>query len=137
MRDLAIDTAVKGDNGRYVAELVPDWSAWGPVGGFVAAILARAALAHGSLPRVASLSCHFLSVGQFAPVDVEVTTLRRSKRAESVRCSMHQDGTAIAEGLIWLTDDHLDGLRHDAATMPDVPAPDELRSFAELDPDPD
>ncbi|MFI0367876.1 thioesterase family protein [Actinomadura sp. 1N219] len=137
MRDLAVDAAVTGGDGRYAAELVSDWSAWGPVGGYVAAILARAALAHGSLPRVASLSCHFLSVGRFAPVDVEVTTLRRSKRAESVRCSMSQDGTAVAEGLIWLASDHLDGLRHDAATMPDVPAPEELRSFAELNPDPD
>lgn len=132
-----VDTAVTGENGRYAAELMPEWSAWGPNGGYVAAILARAALAHGSQPRVASLSCHFLSVGRFAPIELDVTTLRRSKRAESLRCSMTQEGTPVAEALIWLTAEKLDGLQHDAATMPDVPGPDELRSFADLSPDPD
>lgn len=135
MRDLAVDTAVEGGGGRYAAELRREWAAWGPNGGFVAAILARAALAHGSLPRVASLSCHFLSVGRFGPVELDVTGLRRAKRAESVRCTMRQDGRPIAEALIWLTADGLDGIRHDTARMPDVPDPDELRSFAELAPD--
>lgn len=137
MRDLAVDTAVTGADGRYAAELRSEWGAWGPNGGYVAAVLARAALAHGSLPRVASVSCHFLSVGRFGPVEVEATALRRAKRAESVRCSMGQDGTPVAEALVWLTADGLDGLRHDAARMPDVPEPERLRSFAELNPDPD
>lgn len=118
-----------GRNGHYTAELAAEWAAWGPVGGYVAAILSRAALAHGSFPRVASLTCHFLSVGKFAPVALEVTTLRRAKRAESVRVTMSQDGRPIAEALVWLVADGLDGLVHDVARMPDVPAPGDLPSL--------
>ncbi|SEG73011.1 Acyl-CoA thioesterase [Thermomonospora echinospora] len=137
MGDLAVDAAVTGGDGRYTAELSPEWDAWGPNGGYLAAILVQAARAHSPLSRVASVSCHFVSVGRFAPVELEVVGLRRSKRAESVRCSMRQDGKPIAEALIWLTADHLDGLRHDAATMPEVPGPEQLRSFAELTSDSD
>ncbi|MFD0852883.1 acyl-CoA thioesterase domain-containing protein, partial [Actinomadura adrarensis] len=91
MRDLAVDAAVSGGAGRYRAKLCPEWSAWGPVGGYLAAILLNAAKAHGSFPRAASLSCHFLSVGRFADVEVETETLRRTRRAESVRARMTQD----------------------------------------------
>ncbi|MFC6882415.1 MULTISPECIES: thioesterase family protein [Actinomadura] len=132
MGDLAVDTAVIGDEGRYAARLSPDWEAWGPNGGYIAAVLLRAAVAHGSFHRVASIACHFLSVGRFAPVDLNVTTLRRTKRAESVRVVMSQEGRPIAEGLVWLVADHLPGLEHDVARMPEVPPPDQLPSFAEL-----
>jgi acyl-CoA thioesterase len=136
--DLAIDAAVRGGDGRYTAELSPEWGAWGPNGGFVAAVLLRAALAHGDLPRVASMTCHFLSVGAFAPVEVEATTLRRARRAQSVRVAMRQDGRAIAEALVWLVADGLDGLAHDVARLDGVPDPEGLPSWEELladDPD--
>ena len=42
-------------------------------------------------------------------------TLRRSKRAESVRVAMNQDGLPVAEALVWLVTDDLDGLTHDVA----------------------
>ncbi|MFD0851373.1 hypothetical protein ACFQ07_04045, partial [Actinomadura adrarensis] len=38
----------------------------------------------------------------------------------------------MAEALVWLVADELDGLRHDIARMPDVPDPDRLKSFEEL-----
>ncbi|MGI5164204.1 acyl-CoA thioesterase domain-containing protein [Spirillospora sp. CA-253888] len=88
MRDLSADTAVSGENGRYTAELSSAWSAWGPNGGYVTAPLVRTEPAHGSLPRVASVSCHFAAVGKFAPVEVEPTSPRRSKQAESVQCTI-------------------------------------------------
>jgi acyl-CoA thioesterase len=132
MGDLAVDAAVSGGDGRYHAKLSPEWAAWGPNGGYVAAILLNAAKAHGGFPRAASISCHFLSVGGFADVQVETETLRRTRRAESVRARMVQDGSLVAEALVWLVADELDGLRHDAARMPDVPDPDTLRTFEEL-----
>ncbi len=39
MGDLAIDAAVTGGNGSYKAELSPEWAAWGPNGGYIAANL--------------------------------------------------------------------------------------------------
>ena len=135
MGDLAIDAAVAGGDGSYTAKLSPEWAAWGPVGGYLAAILARAAQAHSDHTRVASLTCHFLSVGRFDAVELEVATLRRARRAESVRVVMRQDDKPIAEGLVWLVADDLAGLAHDAARMPAVPGPEALRSWTELQPD--
>ena len=135
MGDLAVDAAVAGADGLYTATLSPEWEVWGPNGGYVAAVLLRAALAHSGFPRAASMTCHFLSVGRFAPVDLTVRTLRRSTRAESVRVTMIQEGSLVAEALVWLVADGLDGLAHDVAAMPDVPPPEELRPFTDYIPD--
>jgi acyl-CoA thioesterase len=135
MGDLATDAAVVGADGLYTAVLSDEWAAWGPNGGYVAAVLLRAARAHSDFPRAASMTCHFLSVARFAPVEVTAVTLRRSKRAESVRVTMNQDGLPVAEALVWLVAGELDGLTHDVAVMPDVPLPEELRSITELLPD--
>lgn len=135
MGDLGIDSAVTGRDGRYSAELSPEWGAWGPNGGYLAAIALRAAHAHGSLPRVASLTCHFLSVARFERVELAARALRTGRRAESIGVSMSQQGRPVLEALAWLAADSLDGLAHDAARMPEVPGPGELRSFEELVPE--
>jgi len=130
--DFAIDTAVEGSDGRFSAQLSRDWEIWGPNGGYVAAIALRAAGAATHLRRPASFACHFLSVGEFDRVDLTVTTLRASKRAASLRVAMTQGARAILEALVWVVDDGLHGLAHDEARMPEVPAPDTLRSIEEL-----
>ncbi|MHB8329738.1 MAG: thioesterase family protein [Acidimicrobiales bacterium] len=134
MGDLAQDTAVEGDGGSYCASLSADWEIWGPNGGYLAALALRAAGAHSGLPRPATLACHFLQVAAFAEVTLEVTTLRRSRRAESVRVSMAQEGRPVLEALVWAVDDDLDGPVHDAAPPPTVPGPDGLASADELRP---
>ena len=53
-----------------------DWEIWGPCGGYVAAIALRAAGAESPFARPASFFCHYLSVADFAPVDLVVTPLR-------------------------------------------------------------
>lgn len=130
--DFAIDTAVEGRDGRFVAQLSRDWEIWGPNGGYVAAVALRAAGAATHLRRPASFACHFVSVAEFEPVDLVVTTLRTSKRAASLRVSMTQRDRAILEALVWVVDDALQGLAHDEARMPEVPSPDGLRSIDEL-----
>jgi acyl-CoA thioesterase II len=130
--DFAIDTAVEGGDGHYVARLSRDWEIWGPNGGYVAAIALRAAGAATTLRRPASFVCHFLSVAEFEPVELTVTTLRATKRAASLRVSMTQHGRAILEGLAWVVEDRLTGLVHDDVQMPDVPTPERLKSIDEL-----
>ncbi|MFC4909125.1 thioesterase family protein [Actinomadura gamaensis] len=133
MGDLAIDAAVRGADGHYTAELSPEWSAWGPNGGYVAAVLARTALTHGELPRIASLSCQFLKSGRFAPVELTAVTTRSARRAEAVRVTMAQDGVPLAEALAWLVADGQPGMRHDDARLPDdIPDPEGQPTFAEL-----
>jgi len=91
MGDLAADTAVEGSDGRYQAALSRDWEIWGPNGGYIAAVALRAAGAYSRFDRPITLVGHFLGVADFdAPVDLDVTTLREAKRAQSVRVSMTQ-----------------------------------------------
>lgn len=132
MGDLAVDTAVSGDHGTYDARLSPDWEIWGPNGGYLAAVALRATGAHSSHPRPASLLCHFLAVASFDAVTVEVETLRRSRRTESMRVSMRQGERRVLEGLVWAVDDDLDGMDHHHAPAPDAPPPDTIVPADEL-----
>jgi acyl-CoA thioesterase II len=133
MGDFAAETAVEARDGRWRATLSRDWEIWGPNGGYVAAIALRAAGAATALRRPASFAGHFLSVAEFDAVDLEVTTLRAAKRAASLRVSMSQKGRPIFEAIVWVVGEG-EGLQHDDAVMPAVPAPSELRSIEELVP---
>src|ERR1700690_1666192 len=118
MGDLGIDTAVAGGDGRYTARMSRDWEIWGPNGGYVASIALRAAGAFSRFDRPATLVGHFLGVAEFdAPVDLEVTTLREAKRAQSMRVSMTQSGNPIFDAMIWSVGD-VAGLEHDVTEMP-------------------
>src|SRR5205807_2351883 len=75
---------------------------WGPNGGYVASVALRAAAAHAAFDPPATFSCHSLSVARFDAVNLDVRTLRRTKRAESVAVSMTQDGTPVLEAIAWI-----------------------------------
>jgi acyl-CoA thioesterase len=130
MGDLGIDTAVSGRDGRYTAQLTRDWEIWGPNGGYIGAIALRAAGAHSRFDRPVTLVGHFLGVAAFEPVDIEVTTLREAKRAESIRVSMTQHGQPIFDAMVWAVGE-VGGFEHDVTEMPDVPEPLSLPSNAE------
>jgi len=131
--DLIADTTVtrEGD-GRYAARLSPDWAVWGPNGGYLAALALRAALAESRFARPASFHCHFLAVGDFAPVALEVAHLGGGKRAESLRVDLRQGDRLLLAASVWTVDAGLSGYAHDAGRAPAVPAPDALRSYASL-----
>ena len=132
MGDLAVDTAVEGEDGKYRAELSRDWEIWGPNGGYLAAIALRAAGAYTPLRRPATFACHYLGVAEFEQVDLVVEPMRESKRAASLRVSMRQHDRLILEALVWVVGE-LDGLQHDAAPMPGgVARPEGLRPLREL-----
>ena len=135
MADFLADTRVEvadAGAGRYDAALSPEWAVWGPNGGYVSAIALRAAMAHSRLPCPASFQCHFLAVGEFAPVEVRVTSLGGGKRAESLRSEVVQGDRVLLSAVVWMVDDGLQGYEHDFGTPPDIPAPAALKSFAEL-----
>lgn len=133
MGDFAEDTAVFGGDGRYKARLSADWEIWGPQGGYIATVALRAAGQHSRFQRPATFYCHYLSVAEFDAVDIEAETLRASKRVESVRVSVRQSDRPIMEAVVWLVDE-LTGVDHLDATMPKVPDPGGLRSWAEIFP---
>lgn len=131
MGDLAKDTHVEGGDGRYTATFDDDWNIWGPCGGYVAAVAMRAVGAHTGLKRPASFSCHFLGVGAFREVSIDVRTLRATKRAESVAVTMSQDDRPICEAVAWVIGD-VEGITHEHAQAPDVPKHTELKPIEEL-----
>lgn len=132
MADLAGYTAVeKLAEGEYRGFLSSDWAIWGPNGGFVAAVALRAAGAHTQFPRPASIAGHFLSVADFGPVDITVTTVRTTRRVESLRVMVSQNAKPVFTALVWALDT-LSGIQHEATPMPDVPEPDGLATFREL-----
>jgi acyl-CoA thioesterase II len=67
-------------------------------------------------------------------VDIEVESLRRTKRSDALRVSITQDGQRILEAHVWAVANGMSGLEHDDTQMPDVPGPDALKTFEELDP---
>jgi acyl-CoA thioesterase len=135
--DLGTDTAVEVVDGGFTATLSPDWEIWGPNGGYVAGVALRAAAAASRQPIPASITCHFQSVAAFGPVRLEVTPLRTARRAESLHVTMWQDGARVVDALVWMTASG-DGLRHDAATAPDVEGPGGVPSVEDrLGPDAD
>jgi acyl-CoA thioesterase len=118
--------------GRYRSALSPDWAVWGPNGGYVAAIALRAALGESRLARPASFQCHFLAVGEFAPVELRVASLGGSKRAESLRVDVVQKDRLLVHASVWMADDGLSGYAHDFAAAPAAPRPDALRGYQDL-----
>ena len=135
MGDLARDTEVEGGDGRYRAALSKDWEIWGPCGGYVAAVMLRAAGAHSSFERPASLSCHFHGAAVFGEVDLAVETVRAGRRSESMRVSMIQGDRPVCEALVWTVADDLDGFAYDWTSAPDVPPPSEAPTIQELFPE--
>ncbi len=131
MGDFCADTEVRGNAGHYTARLSRDWEIWGPNGGYIAAIALRAAGAATALDRPASFSGHFLSVADFDVVDINVTTLRASRRAASLRVSMTQQNRPIFEAMVWAVGDS-DGLVHDSLVMPDVASPAQLEPIEDI-----
>lgn len=135
MSDLAEQTAVKAiGEGRFRAEVSPDWKLWGPVDGYLAALAMRAAGAHTTMTRPASFSCHYLGEAKFEPVDIEVTTLRRTHRAESMQVRMTQEGFHILDAMVWTTLDGMTGPEGNWTPAPEGPEAEEL-SQLKLDED--
>jgi acyl-CoA thioesterase len=133
MAGLDVDTRVEGGAGRYRAVVSRDWEVWGPNGGYVAAIALRAAAAEAKIARPVAFAGHYLSVARFAPVDLDVAVVHAGRRSESIRVSMTQEGKPVLEAIV-RTAAELPGLAHDETAPPDVPGPDGLRNFEQINP---
>jgi acyl-CoA thioesterase len=134
MGDFEIDTRLDGEKGHYGARLSKDWEIWGPNGGYVAAIALRASGREARIKRPVSFAGHFLAVARFGPIEVDVAVLRRGRRSESLQVSIQQEGRAVLHALV-RTAAEGPGFEHDVARAPDVPDPEDLKSFEDLVPD--
>ena len=126
MGDVARQTAATlEDDGRYSAMVHRDWEIWGPCGGYVAAIALRAAGAESPFARPASFFCHYLSVADFAPVDLLVTPLRSGRTVLAQRVEMTQEGRPVLQAMVWSVGE-VEGLAHEDLVPPDVADPEDV-----------
>jgi acyl-CoA thioesterase II len=132
MGDLAHATALSVEGEHFTANLSRDWEIWGPNGGYLAAIVLRAAGRVARIPRVATLHLHYLRVARFERVELRVRVLQAGQKAESISVEMEQAGKLILTALVRtaLADA---GLVHDVASAPNVVSHDNnLLSMEEL-----
>jgi hypothetical protein len=93
--------------GRFDAAADPEWTIGGkPNGGYLLAMLGRAATWMSVHDHVIAASAHFLRSPDPGPVAIETEALRTGKSASQVRARMTQGDRACVEALI--TTSHLD-----------------------------
>ena len=127
MTSLEQQTAVEETaDGKYRGVISEDWKMWVPVGGYLTAIALRAAQASSTMVRPVSVTCHYLHEATFGPVDLDVTTLRSTERAESLLVRMNQQGNDILVALISAAPTGLLGPNMNWQEAPDAPAPEDL-----------
>src|SRR6266571_1471907 len=103
-----VTALVAGKRGRFEAEVSDEWTIGGkPNGGYLLALLGRAASAAGQHRHVITASACYLSPPDPGPVSVEARVLRAGRSASQVRARMSQGGQPCVEALI--TTGELDG----------------------------
>jgi acyl-CoA thioesterase len=132
MADLKDDTEPIGQDGRYRAILSPAWEGLNgiPVGGYLAAIALRAAGKACGLPRPVSFYCQFVQSPKLgSEVQLEVTTLRATKRTAALRVSLLQSSELMLEALIWASADDMTGYDFNASEPPTASKPEDWQSI--------
>ena len=126
---LAGDTALEplGD-GRWRGEVFERWFVErGPFGGFVSAMLVRAAMAAVQdpkrLPR--TLSVHFIDAPKAGPVEVAVTQERVGRSTTALSLRLEQDGTPVVLAIAGLARWRDGEAEWADASAPPAPAPED------------
>ena len=87
--------------GRFTATLSSDWTIDGrPNGGYLLALLGRAATVAGPHPDVIAASAHYLRPPEPGPVQLDVALLRTGRSAGQLRAGLSQDGVDRVAALI-------------------------------------
>lgn len=91
-------------DGSYATELHPEWAVKGrPHGGYLLALLARAAIAECGLDPL-SISAQFLSSPRVGPVLLRVAELKAGRTVTVVRATLEQSGKTCVDATVTLGD---------------------------------
>jgi hypothetical protein len=94
-------TIVRGGEGFYTAELNPMWTVGGrPHGGYLLAIMARAAIAadsDGAHPHPLAATAAYLSSPEVGPATVTIDVQRRGRLASQVRAQLRQHDRVLVD----------------------------------------
>jgi hypothetical protein len=87
--------------GHFDGDVSAEWTIAGkPNGGYLLAMMGRAAAAVGTHPHVIGASAHYLHSPDPGPVTIEAQVLRAGRSASQLRAQMRQDGTLCVEALV-------------------------------------
>ncbi len=96
-----VSGVVSDGSGGFTAQVDPSWTIVGkPNGGYLLAMLARAAVSVGAHPHVIAASAHYLHPPEPGPVVITAELLRAGRTASQVRARMSQDGQACVEAVV-------------------------------------
>jgi acyl-coenzyme A thioesterase PaaI-like protein len=97
----AVTALVPTTPGRFDAQVSPDWTIAGkPNGGYLLAMLGRAAVTVGAHPHVIAASAHYVHSPVPGPVTIGAEVLRAGRSASQLRTQLHQDDRLCVEALI-------------------------------------
>ncbi|MEB3368968.1 thioesterase family protein [Saccharopolyspora mangrovi] len=89
--------------GEYTAEAHPDWTIGGkPNGGYLLAMLGRAAAQSATHQHVLAASAHYPHSPKPGPLHLTTEVLRTGRSASQVRARLSQDGTPCVEATFTL-----------------------------------
>lgn len=128
--EAATSVEATGEPGRFRATLSEDWCVVGkPNGGYLAATMARAAVAGaaqagGGQAEAIAVTSVFLGAPDPGPAEIEVEPLRIGRGVSQLRSILRQEGRALVESQLVLSDllpgsRIYDGLPAPAATAPE------------------
>jgi hypothetical protein len=90
--------------GTFDAVINPEWTIAGkPNGGYLLAMLGRAAASVSAHEHVIAASAHYLHAPTPGPVVIEAQPLRDGRSASQIRARLSQDGQACIEALLTTT----------------------------------
>ncbi|MGI9608533.1 MAG: thioesterase family protein [Acidimicrobiales bacterium] len=120
-------TALAGSAGDYTGRIVDGWDIGGIAnGGYMMAMLARAALATSGRPDVVTLSADFLSPGRTGPVTARTVELKSGRMLSSIRVELIGGDKPIMAGTVQSGDlSALEGPSIVTGTPSDIPPPDQ------------
>lgn len=94
-------SAVRPSDDGFEALVDPLWAVGDkPNGGYLLAMLARAAVASVDHEHVVTASVHYLHSPDAGPVEIETTVLRKGRSADHVRATLLQDGRLCVEATL-------------------------------------
>jgi acyl-coenzyme A thioesterase PaaI-like protein len=112
--------------GRYRARLDPGWTIAGkPNGGYLLAVLGRAAVSLGAHPHVLAVSGHFLAPPAPEPAEIDADVLRAGRGASQLRVRLRQKDRTCVEALVTTAElDRAEPYWTGGLTVPAVPDPE-------------
>ncbi len=110
--------------GAFDVEIDPNWTIAGkPNGGYLLAMLGRAATEAGPHEDVLAAGAHYLRAPDPGPAVVEATLLRAGRSASHISARLIQDGNLCVEALITTAKLDLDGEPYWQAGLPQSDGP--------------